>query len=89
MMGLGIDTSSYAAHAGAHGVLCPCVGVVPMCEDNLSQLKTKVEAMIAAGRVPVVFLDLDETLNRRLGTLIEAKAVTSLRTFDAAGACLA
>ena len=56
-----------------------------MCEDNLSQLKTKVEAMIAAGRVPVVFLDLDETLNRRLGTLIEAKAVTALRTFDAAG----
>ena len=60
-------------------------GVIPTFEDNLHQLKTKVEAMIAAGRVPMVFLDLDDTLNRRFGAPIEEKAVTSLRNLDEAG----
>ncbi len=49
-----------------------------MFEENLNQLKTKVEAMILASRIPMVFLDLDDTLNRRFGAPIEAKAVTLL-----------
>lgn len=60
-------------------------GVIPTFEDNLYQLKTKVEAMLAAERVPMVFLDLDDTLNRRFGASIEVKAVTSLRNLDGAG----
>ncbi len=59
--------------------------VTPTFEDNLYQLKTKVEAMIAAGRAPMVFLDLDDTLNRRFGTPIEEEAVTSLRHLNGAG----
>ncbi len=59
--------------------------VIPTFEDNLYQLKTKVEAMIAAGRVPMVFLDLDDTLNRHFGAPIEEEAVTSLRNLDEAG----
>ena len=51
-------------------------GVIPIFEDNLHQLKTKVETMIAVGQAPMVFLDLDDTLNRRFGTSIEDKAVT-------------
>jgi hypothetical protein len=58
---------------------------MPTFEDNLHQLKTKVEAMIAAGLVPVVFLDLDDTLNRHFGALIEGEAVTSLRHLDKIG----
>jgi hypothetical protein len=60
-------------------------GVIPTFEDNLNQLKTKVEAMIVARRVPMVFLDLDDTLNRRFGAPIEEKVVTSLRNLDEAG----
>jgi len=56
-----------------------------MFEDNLNQLKTKVEAMIRASRIPMVFLDLDDTLNRRFGAPIEEMAVTSLRNLDMAG----
>lgn len=56
-----------------------------MIEDNLDQLKTKVEAMLAASRIPIVFLDLDDTLNRRFGAPIEGQAVTSLRNLDEAG----
>ena len=41
--------------------------------------------MIAAGQVPIVFLDLDDTLNRRFGAPIEEEAVTSLRNLDEAG----
>jgi hypothetical protein len=54
-------------------------------EDNLSQLKTRIRAMIAAGRVPIVFLDLDETLNRYFGTPIEEQATTSLQNLYEAG----
>jgi|GEM_PF-1648741 len=57
----------------------------PMFEDKLNQLKTKVEAMILASRIPMVFLDLDDTLNRRFGAPIEAQAVTSLRNLAVAG----
>jgi hypothetical protein len=60
-------------------------GDIPTFEDNLHQLKTKVEAMIATGRVPMVFLDLDETLNRRFGASVEEQAVTSLRNLHEAG----
>src|SRR5947209_6370839 len=56
-----------------------------MFEDNLSQLKTTAAAMIAGGRVPIVFLDLDETLNRRFGAPIEAHVVTSLHSLAEAG----
>ena len=31
-------------------------GIVPTLEDNLHQLKAKVEALLAAGRVPMVFM---------------------------------
>ena len=41
--------------------------------------------MIAAGRVPIVFLDLDDTLNRRFGAPIEEQAVTSLGDLHGAG----
>jgi len=41
-----------------------------MFADNLSQLKTQITAMIAAGRVPIVFLDLDDTLTKHFGALI-------------------
>jgi hypothetical protein len=58
---------------------------MPTFEDNLHQLKTKVEAMIAAEQVPMVFLDLDDTLNRHFGALIEDEAVTSLRHLDEVG----
>ena len=44
--------------------------------------------MVAAGRVPVVFLDFDDTLNRHFGALIEEEAVTSLRHLDEAGGLL-
>jgi hypothetical protein len=54
-------------------------------EDNLHQLRTKVEAMITAGRVPVLFLDLDDTLNRHFGAPIEDEAVTSLCNLNEAG----
>lgn len=37
-------------------------------EENLHQLRNQV--MLTAGRVPVVFLDLDDTLNRRFGAPI-------------------
>ena len=56
-----------------------------MFEDNLDKLKTKVETMIAASRMPMVFLDLDETLNRRFGAPIEEQVVISLRKLDVAG----
>jgi hypothetical protein len=56
-----------------------------MFEDNLDQLKARVEAMIAESRIPIVFLDLDDTLNRRFGTPIEEQAVSSLRNLDVAG----
>ncbi len=58
---------------------------MPTFEDNLHQLKTKVEEIITTGRVPMVFLDLDDTLNRRFGAAIEEKAVTSLRNLNEAG----
>ena len=35
--------------------------------------------MVAAGQFPIVFLDLDDTLNKSFGAAIEKKAVTSLR----------
>lgn len=54
-------------------------------EDNLSQLKTRIMAMIAAGQVPIVFLDLDETLNRYFGASIEEHAVNSLYNLSEAG----
>jgi hypothetical protein len=60
-------------------------GIIRTFEDNLHQLKTKVEAMIAAWRAPIVFLDLDDTLNRRFGAPIEEKAVISLHNLDKAG----
>jgi hypothetical protein len=60
-------------------------GIVPTLEDNLHQLKTKVEALLAAGRVPMVFMDLDDTLNRHFGAPIEEKAVISLRNLAEAG----
>jgi hypothetical protein len=44
--------------------------------------------MIAVGQAPIVFLDLDDTLNRRFGAPIEEKAVTSLRKLDEAGGLL-
>jgi hypothetical protein len=56
-----------------------------MLEENLSQMKAKVEAMLAAGRVPLLFLDLDETLNRAFGALIEEPVVTALRHLHEAG----
>ena len=55
-------------------------------EDNLHQLKSKVAAMIAAGRIPMAFLDLDDTLNRCFGAPIEEKSVTSLHNLAKAGA---
>lgn len=54
-------------------------------EDNLSQLKTRTRAMIAAGQVPIVFLDLDETLNRCFGASIEEQVVNSLHNLSEAG----
>jgi hypothetical protein len=59
-------------------------GIISIFADNLHQLKTTVEAMIAVGRVPIIFLDLDDTLNRRFGASIEEKAVTSLRRLNEA-----
>ncbi len=56
-----------------------------MFENNLDRLKAKVEAMITANRVPLVFLDHDETMNRRFGTTIEKQVVNSLRNLDSAG----
>lgn len=54
-------------------------------EDNLSQLKTRIRAMIAVEQVPIVFLDLDETLNRYFGTSIEDQVVDSLQNLSEAG----
>lgn len=44
--------------------------------------------MIEGGLAPIVFLDLDDTLNRRFGATIEGKAVTSLCDLDEAGGLL-
>ena len=43
-----------------------------MFADNLSQLKTQITAMIAAGRVPIVFFDLDDALNKPFEARIHA-----------------
>jgi hypothetical protein len=56
-----------------------------MLEDNLDQLKTRIRAMIAAERVPIIFLDLDETLNRHFGASIEEHVVNSLQNLSEAG----
>jgi hypothetical protein len=53
--------------------------------DNLSQLKTKITAMIAAGRVPIVFLDLDDTLNKHFGAPVEEQVVATLQILSEAG----
>jgi hypothetical protein len=41
--------------------------------------------MIAAGRVPIVLLDMDETINRHFGTSIEKHVVDSLQDLSEAG----
>ncbi len=60
-----------------------------MFEGNLDQLKTRIRAMIAAGQVPIVLLDLDETLNRHFGVSIEEHMVNSLQNLSEAGGLLA
>ena len=59
-----------------------------MFVDNLQQLKTKVATLIADGLAPIVFLDLDGTLNRGFGGSIEDEAVTALRDLDGANGLL-
>jgi hypothetical protein len=54
-------------------------------ESNLDQLKIRIRTMISAGRVPIVLLDLDETLNRHFGTSIEEHVVDSLQDLSEAG----
>jgi hypothetical protein len=53
--------------------------------DNLQLLKVWVEALLEAGRVPVTFVDLDDTLTSHYGALIEPDAVTALGHVAEAG----
>jgi hypothetical protein len=48
-------------------------------ERNGERLQAKVRELLMAGRAPLVFMDLDDTLNRSFGTLIEPAAVEALR----------
>jgi hypothetical protein len=57
-------------------------------EANFVQLRTRLEALLISGRSPLVFLDLDDTLNRGYGTLIEAQVVKAMRELAAAGVVL-
>jgi len=57
-------------------------------EDNLEKLRAAVDATHEAGRAPLTFVDLDDTLNRSFGGLIEPAAVTALQGVAQAGALL-
>ena len=59
-----------------------------MLEVNFTQLSTRLESLYASGRIPLVFLDLDDTMNRRFGTLIEAQVVEAMRELNTAGVVL-
>jgi hypothetical protein len=54
-------------------------------EDNFERLRAAVDAMLQAGRAPLTFVDLDDTLNRSFGGLIEPAAVTALQGVAQAG----
>jgi hypothetical protein len=48
-------------------------------ERNGERLQAKVRELLMAGLAPLVFMDLDDTLNRSFGALIEPAAVEALR----------
>ncbi len=52
--------------------------------ENLSRLRQALEHMLSLGQVPVVFVDLDDTLNRAYGTNIEDAAAQALARLDSA-----
>jgi hypothetical protein len=49
------------------------------------KLRAAVDSMLLAGRAPLTFVDLDDTLNRSFGGLIEPAAVTALHGVAQAG----
>jgi hypothetical protein len=57
-------------------------------EANFAQLRSRLEAMLTSGHTPLFFLDLDDTMNRGLGTLIEAPVVAALRELAQVGVVL-
>jgi hypothetical protein len=59
-----------------------------LLEANCARLRARLESMLVAGAVPLLFLDLDDTMNRWFGTLIEAQVVDAMRDLDAAGVVL-
>ena len=62
--------------------------LIPTFQDNLHQLKAKLEAIIMAGQAPIIFLDLDDTLNRHFGAPIEETSVSALRNLYEVGGLL-